>query len=129
VELSARLFQFLLRSNTIEISPFKRHLFTAFQGASRIGLGALFGFVFVCCVKANILLGILSEKPSGLFAFSILAGFSETFVPELLKRMETEATKSSRQKLAGRTFLKPNRTKRGQDKIAERARGNGEEVT
>ena len=89
------------RSNTIEISPFKQNVFTAFQGASRIALGALFGFVFVCCVKANILLSILSEKPTGLFAFSILAGFSETFVPELLKHMEIEAEKSPKRTLAG----------------------------
>jgi hypothetical protein len=61
------------RSNTIKISPFKQRVFTAFQGASRIALGALFGFVFVCCVKANILLGVLSDKTPGLFAFSILA--------------------------------------------------------
>ena len=89
------------RSNTIEISPFKQNFFTAFQGASRIALGALFGFVFVCCVKANILLSILSEKPTGVFAFSILAGFSETFVPELLKHMEIDAAKSPKPKLAG----------------------------
>ena len=89
------------RSNTIEISPFKQNVFTAFQGASRIFLGGLFGFVFVCCVKANILLSILSAKPTGLFAFSILAGFSETFVPELLKHMEIEATKPPKAKVVG----------------------------
>jgi hypothetical protein len=92
------------RSNSVEISPFKEHVFTAFQGASRIALGALFGFVFVCCVKANILLGVLSDKTAGLFAFSILAGFSETFVPELLKRMETEIAKSPSDK-PGRNIL------------------------
>jgi hypothetical protein len=87
-----------VRSNTVEISPFKQHVFTAFQGASRIALGALFGFVFVCCVKADVLLGVLSDKTPGLFAFAILAGFSETFVPELLKRMETEVAKSPKNK-------------------------------
>jgi hypothetical protein len=89
------------RSNTIEISPFKQNVFTLFQGSSRIFLGGLFGFVFVCCVKANILLSILSAKPTGLFAFSILAGFSETFVPELLKHMEIEAAKSPKPKIVG----------------------------
>lgn len=94
------------RSNTVEISPFKESVFTAFQGASRIALGALFGFVFVCCVKADILLGVLSDKPSGLFAFSILAGFSETFVPELLKRMETEIAKPAIDKPARNILLR-----------------------
>jgi hypothetical protein len=80
-----------VRSSDLQISPYKQRVFSAFQGMSRIALGALFGFIFVCCVKANILLGVLSDQPFGILAFSILAGFSETFVPELLKRMETEA--------------------------------------
>jgi len=83
------------RSNTLKISPYKQHSFSAFQGMSRIALGALFGFIFVCCVKGNILLGMISDKPFALFAFSILAGSSETFVPELLKRMEVEARTTS----------------------------------
>jgi hypothetical protein len=69
-----------------------------FQGASRIALGALFGFVFVCCVKAEFLFGTtLLSKPYGVFAVSILAGFSETFVPEFLQRLDTQATKSASQ--------------------------------
>ena len=84
-----------MRSNSLEISPYKERSLTAFQGASRIALGALFGFVFVCCVKAEFLFGPgLLGKPYGLFAISILAGFSETFVPELLRRLETESGKA-----------------------------------
>jgi hypothetical protein len=82
-----------IRSNDLQISPYKYRSLTAFQGASRIALGALFGFVFVCCVKAKILFGeTLLGDPYALFAISILSGFSETFVPELLKRLETNST-------------------------------------
>jgi hypothetical protein len=83
------------RSNSLKISPYKQRRFSAFQGMSRIALGALFGFIFVCCVKGNVLLGMISDKRFAIFAFSILAGSSETFVPELLKRMEVEARTSS----------------------------------
>src|SRR5207253_984748 len=62
------------RSNSLKISPYKQRRFSAFQGMSRIALGALFGFIFVCCVKGNVLLGMISDKPYALFAFSILAG-------------------------------------------------------
>ncbi len=90
------------RSSGLQISPYKQRSFSAFQGMSRIALGVLFGFIFVCCVKGNVLLGMISDKPYALFAFSILAGSSETFVPELLKRMEVEARTSSFKKKSER---------------------------
>jgi hypothetical protein len=82
-----------MRSGTLAISAYTSFGFSAFQGISRIGLGAFFGFVLICCVKADLLLGTFSKNPYALFAFSIVAGFSETFVPELLRRLEAEANK------------------------------------
>ena len=40
-------------------------------------------------------MGALSNKLYALVAFSILAGFSETFVPELLERMERQSASST----------------------------------
>jgi hypothetical protein len=91
------------RSNSLQISPYKQRAFSAFQGMSRIALGVLFGFILVCCVKGNVLLGVISDRPYALFAFSILAGWSETFVPELLRKMETDTRTPSASRRRGRS--------------------------
>ncbi len=78
-------------------NPDRHIIFIGLEGISRTILGGLFGFVLVCCVRAQILLGILSENPYGLVAFAMLAGFSETFVLEIFQRMQSESKNSHSQ--------------------------------
>jgi len=57
----------------------------AFQGLIRVVLGAVFGAFLVIASKANLTLGNISGDTWALFGFSVAAGFSERFVPDLLK--------------------------------------------
>lgn len=58
------------------------------QGISRILLGAVFGFVALAAINANLLLGIAAESPWAIGVVGYLAGFSERFVPEFLNKLE-----------------------------------------
>jgi hypothetical protein len=57
----------------------------ALQGLIRVVLGAIFGAFLVIASKANLTLGTISGDTWALFSFSVAAGFSERFVPDLLK--------------------------------------------
>jgi hypothetical protein len=48
----------------------------------------VFGFILVAAIYGEILLPFLNGKPFGLLVFSIVAGFSEKYVPEILAGME-----------------------------------------
>lgn len=57
-----------------------------FDGALRILLGALAGFVAGLAIKANILLGFIGTKDPYVFALACcLAGVAERFVPNLVE--------------------------------------------
>jgi hypothetical protein len=86
----------LLRFREIEIRRYTSPSFIACEGMVRVGLGAVFGFVFLILQKANLLLGIASDNQYAIAAFSIIAGMYERFVPELLaKAQQTVALDSS----------------------------------
>lgn len=78
----------VLRSSKLDVAPFAHWQLEALQGAVRILLGAIFGFILVAAVRGDIVLSFLDGKPFGLLIFSILAGFSEKYVPEILAGME-----------------------------------------
>ncbi len=58
-------------------------------GAMRILIGVIGSLVVSILVRADILFGLLPEsEPLGLYALAFIAGFSETFVPKVLARIE-----------------------------------------
>lgn len=79
----------LQRGWRLPLVPFQTVGQFAFQGATRILLGAAFAFVTVLGVKAQLFLGFAAERPWALMAFAFLAGISERFVPELLRDLES----------------------------------------
>lgn len=85
----------LQRNSTLEVNPFNGVGYLAFQGIARIILGVIFGCFFVIASKANFILGIFNDDPFPLFTLSVVAGFSERFVPELLGRFEAVHLKES----------------------------------
>jgi len=73
----------------LEISPFAPLWYTVLQGAARIAVGVLFGVFFALANKANLVLGTFAENLNAVAAFSILAGISERFVPEIIRKLES----------------------------------------
>jgi len=77
------------RAWKLSVRPFELPHYLAFQGVTRILLGALFGGFVVVALKAGLLLTILSETSWGLAVASFVGGASERLVPELLKDAES----------------------------------------
>jgi hypothetical protein len=88
------MISIIQRGVTLTMNPFVPISHVAFQGIVRVGLGAVFGAVLIAASKANLTLGILSDNSWSLFIFSVVAGLSERFVPDILDRMATENTHS-----------------------------------
>ena len=75
----------------LDVDPDAPWSINAISGASRI-LIAMIGSAFVyLLVKADIVFGIFSEYESlfSLLSISFTAGFSETYVPNILRKMES----------------------------------------
>lgn len=86
------LISVLQRSGTVSIDACGSSHYLVVQGAVRSALGALFGVFLAFASKGNVVLGVLSEQKVALFVFTIVAGFSERLVPELLRRLESEGS-------------------------------------
>jgi hypothetical protein len=66
-----------------------------FLSISRVFLSMLSSIVIYILIKSNILLGIFNniENVYVYYIFSIAAGFSETFVPDILKKIQNSSFK------------------------------------
>ncbi len=72
------------RARKLTVRPFEEPYYLAFQGGSRIVLGAVFGAFMVVAVKAGLAFSILADTSWGLSAGAFIGGASERLVPELL---------------------------------------------
>jgi len=69
----------------LTVDPLGSVVYLAWQGFVRVLLGAIFGVFLIVASKANLALGNVADSSWALFGFSVAAGFSERFVPDLLK--------------------------------------------
>lgn len=74
----------------LKVDPFVPTRHVVFQGTVRIILGVTFGSLLVVASNAGIALGILAGNVWSLFIFSVVAGFSERFIPDILDRIAVE---------------------------------------
>ncbi len=81
----------LHRSSSLALGPFDPTGQHIFQGSTRIGLGILFGLFTAVASKANLLLGFAFENLWVMLVLTFLAGFSERFVPEMIKAFEDKS--------------------------------------
>jgi len=72
------------RAQKISYERFLSSVHMALLGVLRIFLGTIFGVLCVIAIKANLLVGLAQNNDFSLFIFSVAAGFSESFVPDLL---------------------------------------------
>jgi len=63
-------------------------------GASRIWVGMIGGVIIYFLIKGNILLGVVAQTNSvyATLALCVVGGFSETFVPNVLGKIEEQGT-------------------------------------
>lgn len=80
------------RGVSLTVNPFVPISHVVFQGVVRMVLGIVFGGLLIVASKANITLGILGDNIWSLFIFSVVAGFSERFIPDILDRIATETS-------------------------------------
>ncbi len=84
------------RGVTLTVNPFVPVSHVAFQGIVRVFLGVVFGSLLIVAAKANIALGLLNDNIWSLFIFSVVAGFSERFIPDILDRIATQSAGAER---------------------------------
>ncbi|PYS29310.1 MAG: hypothetical protein DMF75_17500 [Acidobacteria bacterium] len=85
--VAGSLISVLLRIRSIEASA-SPLWYWSIEGSLRTLLGSLFGGFTVILIKANIILGLASQNSFASFTISIVAGFSERLVPNILKNLE-----------------------------------------
>lgn len=87
----------LLRFNTLTIDTYTSRFYISLGGISRIIVGSLFGSVFLMFYNAELLLNVV-KGASAIAVASLLAGFSERLIPELLGAFEAKVSSAARMK-------------------------------
>jgi hypothetical protein len=80
----------LFRGNKLKLREYESPRTLGFQGTTRIFLGIIFGGFSIYAINANMVLGILSSDHCSVIAMAFISGFSERFVPELVKSLEKQ---------------------------------------
>jgi hypothetical protein len=77
----------------LQIDPAATSMTTTISAASRIVIGMIGALFILLVIRGNLILGILADlkNPAAILAIAVVAGFSETFVPNVLRRVETQA--------------------------------------
>jgi hypothetical protein len=85
-----------LNLRKLDIDPEAPRSINIISGTSRILIGMIGAVLVYFLIKANILLGLISQANSeyAILAACIVAGFSETLVPNILRKMEQQGSKS-----------------------------------
>jgi len=81
-----------LNLKNLEIDPDAPAMISVISGVSRIMIGMIGAVLVYFLIRADILLGIISQSNSvfAILAISVVAGFSETLVPNILRKMESQ---------------------------------------
>jgi hypothetical protein len=80
------------RSRNIELDVQLPDRSLYLQACIRVLLGLIFGLLFIFASKANLVMGTINNDVFGLCVFALVAGFSERMIPDLIGRLEAQAT-------------------------------------
>lgn len=86
------LFSVMLNQRNISVDLDDSAMVHWAGGASRVAIGMIAGGICHLAIKAKIALTFVIDAPEyyGVYFFCFVAGFSETFVPNLLRSQESE---------------------------------------
>lgn len=78
------------------------------SAVSRIVIGMIGAVFILLVIKGNLILGLLADlkNPAAILAIAVVAGFSETFVPNALRCVEKRADLQS-DKVPANKLLQP----------------------
>ncbi len=80
----------------LEIDPYADWRINALAGVSRIVIAVLASTFIYFAMQAGLIFSSFSESsPYAIYALAIVAGFSETFVPNIIRNVETSSDKES----------------------------------
>jgi hypothetical protein len=74
------------RSKTLVVDPMDTPGYLALQGMIRVLLGTIFGGFLIIGSLAGISFGVFKDDLFALAALSVIAGFSERLVPDIMER-------------------------------------------
>jgi hypothetical protein len=78
------------RGRKLEIDYYTPQYHIFIQGGIRVILGMLFGGFIIVAMSAKIALGEIPLTNYTIFAFGVVAGFSERFVPDIIERASSK---------------------------------------
>ncbi len=85
----------LQRSWNLELDPNIPTRSLAFQAGTRILLGLIFGSIIIVAAKSDLALGFINTNIYSMLVFSIISGFSERFVPDLMEKIAKKEIESN----------------------------------
>jgi hypothetical protein len=88
--LSGALLSILLRFNTLAIGPYSSRFYVSLGGAVLLLLGAGFGAILLLLQRAGFVLSYALGNWHITAVCTLVAGFSERLVPDLLARLEDQ---------------------------------------
>ena len=77
----------LQRVDKISVDPLAPWSTLVLQAFVRTMIGFLFGALIPVISAADLALGFVKDQHLGLFVFSVVAGFNERFVPDILENL------------------------------------------
>jgi hypothetical protein len=82
---------------TLDIDPDASSLLNLLAGASRIVIASLAAVIALFAVASNLIFGTLSVAGNsyGILMIACIAGFSEAFIPNVIKHISSEEEKSN----------------------------------
>lgn len=83
------LFSLIQRNKNIKLYPFTSELNLHILVLIRCLVGTLSGLILYFVSAANLAFGFAQNNIETLMSFSLLSGFSERFIPQILYKMET----------------------------------------
>lgn len=92
------LLSVLQRIRDLGLSRYAHLWYSFFQGLARSLLGVFFGLFFVFANQGEIILSAYKSNYWAMAAFAALAGVSERFIPELIKRLESGSENAAKAK-------------------------------
>ncbi len=81
-----------LKLEKLDVDPDSPWHFYLLSGISRIAISVVAGVFVYMLIRADLLVGFVMDldSKSGILVFAFLAGFSETLVPDILRKIESK---------------------------------------
>lgn len=84
----------IIRNDKLNLNLLSKNIYLHLQVIIKVFLGAFSGILLYLASSSNLAFGIFKGNISILFTLSLMAGFSERFVPEIMNKLESNMDKN-----------------------------------